>query len=207
VEEAVAAAPSHVAARTDPTGAEGTRERVLDVALRLFAEHSFAGTSLQMIADEMGITKAAVYHHFHTREELLSALAMPALVEMREEVRMAEALRTPHARAERMLTGFVALAVRHRKLTAILGADQAIAQLLMTQAHYGELVGRPLALLAGALPEPAGRINATLALAGIASTAGADILADVNDDTMRKHLTETGRRILGLRPPRTNRAG
>ena len=201
----MAAAPSRVAARTDPTGAEGTRERVLDVALRLFAQHSFAGTSLQMIADEMGITKAAVYHHFHTREELLSALARPALVEMREEVRVAEALRTPHARAERMLVGFVELAVRHRKLTAILGADQAIARLLMTQAHYGELVGRPLALLAEALPEPAGRINATLALAGIASTAGADILADLSDDAMRKHLTETGRRILGLRPPRSTR--
>lgn len=201
----MAAAPSRVAARTEPT--EGTRERVLDVALRLFALNSFAGTSLQMIADEMGITKAAVYHHFHTREELLSALATPALVEMREEVRVAEQLRTPHARADRMLVGFVELAVRHRKLTAILGADQAIARLLMTQTHYGELVGRPLALLAEALPEPAGRINATLALAGIASTAGADVLADVSDDTMRRHLLETGRRILGLRPPRTNRAG
>src|SRR2546430_12104186 len=37
----VAAAPSRAAARPDVNGSEGTRERILDVALRLFAEHSF----------------------------------------------------------------------------------------------------------------------------------------------------------------------
>jgi AcrR family transcriptional regulator len=202
----MAAAPLRVAARPDATSGEGTRERILDVALRLFAEHSFAGTSLQMIADELGITKAAVYHHFHTREELLGTLVKPALDEMRAVVDAAVAHRTPHARAEHMLTGFVDLAVRHRKLIAMLGADQAIARLLKAQAHYDELVERPLALLSGTVPDPAGRINAAVALAGIASTAGSELLADLDDDTIRTHLIETGRRILGLRPPRTRRA-
>jgi AcrR family transcriptional regulator len=202
----VATAPSPAAARPDTNAGEGTRDRVLDVALRLFAEHSFAGTSLQMIADEMGITKAAVYHHFHTREELLSTLVKPALDEMRAVTDAAAAHRTPHARAEHMLTGFVDLAVRHRKLTAILGTDQAIAQqLLKTQAHFQELVERLLTLLSGPVPGPAGRINAAIALAGIASAAGGDLLGDLDDDTLRKHLAETGRRILALRAPRTHR--
>jgi AcrR family transcriptional regulator len=201
----VATAPSRTPSRTDSNGGEGTRERVLDVALRLFAEHSIAGTSLQMIADELGITKAAVYHHFHTREELLRTLVEPALEEMRALVDAAAAHRTPHARAEHMLTGFVDLAIRHRKLTAILSSDQAITRLLKAQAHYEELVERPLALLGGTLPNPAGRINATVALSGIASTAASDLLGDLDDDTMRKRLTETGRRTLGLRPPRTPR--
>src|SRR6266581_6145868 len=105
---AARAAPSP-AARADANGGHGTRERILDTALRLFAEHSFAGTSLQMIADELGITKAAVYHHFHTREELLCALAKPALDEMRAATEAAERLRFPHASAEQMLSGFVDL--------------------------------------------------------------------------------------------------
>jgi len=104
-----------------------------------------------------------------------------------------------------MLTGFVDLAIRHRRLTAILSSDQAIAGLLKAQARYEELVERPLALLGGTLPDPAGRINATVALSGIASTAGNDLLGDLDDDTMRKLLIQTGRRILGLRPPRTPR--
>jgi AcrR family transcriptional regulator len=41
-------------------GPLSTRERLLATALRLIAEHGFDGTSLQMIADEVGVTKAAV---------------------------------------------------------------------------------------------------------------------------------------------------
>jgi AcrR family transcriptional regulator len=203
----VAAAPSRAAPRSETSGGEGTRERILDAALRLFAEQSIAGTSLQMIADDLGITKAAVYHHFHTRDELLSTLLKPALDEMRQVVDAAAAQRTPHARAEHMLTGFVELAVRHRKLTGILGTDQTVARMLEARGFFEDLVGRPLALLAGTAPEPAGRISATVALAGIASTVGGDLLADVDDATMRGQLTEAGRRILGLRAPRTPRAG
>lgn len=201
----MAAAPSRTAARAETSGGESTRDRILDAALRLFAEHSFAGTSLQMIADEMGLTKAAVYHHFHTREHLLSALAEPALTEMRAAIEAASAQRTPNARAERMLTEFVDLALRHRKLTAMLATDQAMIHLFRTQGHYDQLVGRPLVLLAGSAPDPAGRISAAVALAGIAITAGREPACDLDDDTARRHLIETGRRILGLRAPRAPR--
>ncbi len=183
----------------------GTRARILDVALHLFATHSFAGTSLQMIADEMGITKAAVYHHFHTREDLLTALIAPAVAEMRAVSDDASAQRTPQARTEHMLTGFAELAVRHRHLVAILTNDQAIIHLLRSQSLLVELLERPVALLGGTAPEPAGRINALLTLSGIASTAGSELLADVDDEDLRRYLVESGRRILGLRAPRAAR--
>lgn len=192
------------AARAGSNAREGTRGRILEVALRLFAEHSFAGTSLQMIADELGITKAAVYHHFHTREELLGALAEPALTEMRDLIDTASAQRTPNARAQHMLTGLVDLALRHRALTPILAADQAIVHLFRTQGRYAELVDQPLALLAGSAPEPTGRINAALALSGIANAVGGALLADLNNDTLRPHLLAAARRTLGLRTPRPN---
>jgi AcrR family transcriptional regulator len=198
----VTAVSSRVAPRRDAIAAESTRERLLDAALRLFSEHSFAGTSLQMIADELGITKAAVYHHFHTRDELLSALITPALAELLPIVEDATALRTPQARADRMLTGFVDLAVRHRTLVAILGTDRAILQVLTGQGHFDLLVERPIALLGGTASGSAGRINATIVLSGIASTVGSELLADLDDETMRARLVEAGRRILGLRPPR-----
>ena len=55
----------HKAPRTD------TRERILDVAAHLFATHGFAGTSIRDIADALGVTKAALYYHFASKEELL----------------------------------------------------------------------------------------------------------------------------------------
>ena len=48
--------------------------RVLDAALKLIAEHGVSGTSLQMIADAMGVTKAAVYRQFKTKEEIVIAI-------------------------------------------------------------------------------------------------------------------------------------
>jgi len=42
-----------------------------------------------------------------------------------------------------------------------------------------------------------------LALAGIASTAGGELVGDLDADTLRRHLVDAGRRILGLRTPRT----
>ena len=44
--------------------------RILVAALDLFAEHGVSGTSLQMIADALGVTKAAVYHQFKTKDEI-----------------------------------------------------------------------------------------------------------------------------------------
>src|SRR3954447_23747128 len=96
--------------------APDSRHRFVDAAIRLFARHSFAGTSLQMIADEVGVTKSAVHHHFRTREELFTAVVEPLAAQMRAAVEAAEAQRTRRLRAERMLTGFIDVVIRNRML-------------------------------------------------------------------------------------------
>ena len=40
-------------------------------AQKVFGQHGVGGTSLQMIADEIGVTKAAVYHQYNTKEEIV----------------------------------------------------------------------------------------------------------------------------------------
>lgn len=47
---------------------------LLDRAATLFAERGFAGTTLQEIADVMGISRPALYHYISSKEELLSQL-------------------------------------------------------------------------------------------------------------------------------------
>jgi AcrR family transcriptional regulator len=51
-----------------------TRERILDVALDLFIENGFHKTSLREIAEQLGVTKAALYYHFASKEDILMAL-------------------------------------------------------------------------------------------------------------------------------------
>ena len=189
------------AAAPKTSSAPDTRQRLIDIAVRLFTRHSFAGTSLQMIADELGVTKAAVYHHFHTREELLTAVVEPLLGQMRTIVDAAEAQRTTHARADHMLTGYVALAVGNRALIAVLAADPSVIDMLRTHADLGSLINRQIGLLVDVQPGPAGMVNAAVVLAGIAGAAGRT-LVDLDDDALRQHLLEAGRRTLGLRAPR-----
>ncbi len=61
-------------AGADPT--PDTRQRILDVALDLFTEQGFDGTSLRQIAEQLGVTKAALYYHFESKDDILMALHM-----------------------------------------------------------------------------------------------------------------------------------
>jgi AcrR family transcriptional regulator len=178
-----------------------TRQRLIDVAVDLFTRHSFAGTSLQMIADELGFTKAAIYHHFRTREQLLGAVLEPMLEELRTIVDAAETRRTAHARAEYMLSGYAALAVRNRGLVAVLAADPSVAGVLIERPEWGDLIRRQLALLADVDPGAAGQVKAAMVFAGMAGAAG-PTWVNLDDEALREHLVDAGRRTLGLRAPR-----
>ncbi|MEU7401893.1 TetR/AcrR family transcriptional regulator [Streptomyces sp. NPDC044948] len=48
-----------------------TRQRIQDVALELFAERGYEKTSLREIAERLDVTKAALYYHFKTKEEII----------------------------------------------------------------------------------------------------------------------------------------
>ena len=63
-------------AADQPPEAASTRERILDVALDLFIEKGFDGTSLREIAEQLGFTKAALYYHFASKDDILMALHM-----------------------------------------------------------------------------------------------------------------------------------
>jgi len=54
-----------------------TRQRILTVANELFIEQGYEGTSLREIADRLDITKAALYYHFRSKDEILETLLTP----------------------------------------------------------------------------------------------------------------------------------
>lgn len=51
------------------------REEILVAASRLFAEHGFAGTSIQQIADELDIRSPTIYHYFHDKQDIIREIA------------------------------------------------------------------------------------------------------------------------------------
>jgi AcrR family transcriptional regulator len=69
--------------RTKQQRRGNTRQRIQDVAIELFAEQGYEKTSLREIAERLDVTKAALYYHFKTKEEILvsifAALTQPIL--------------------------------------------------------------------------------------------------------------------------------
>jgi AcrR family transcriptional regulator len=64
----------------------GTRERIQAVALELFAEHGYEKTSLREIAERLDVTKAALYYHFNTKEDIVVSLFDDLIADMDEIV-------------------------------------------------------------------------------------------------------------------------
>jgi AcrR family transcriptional regulator len=67
-----------------------TRRRIQDVALALFAEHGYEKTSLREIAEQLDVTKAALYYHFKTKEDILISIADDLMGPVDELIRWAE---------------------------------------------------------------------------------------------------------------------
>ena len=176
-----------------PTG--GARDRVLAAALELFGEHGVSGTSLQMIADRIGVTKAAVYHQFHTKEEIVLGVLGPAMDSLHANLERAEQLESPEARRESILTALVDLAVGNRRLAAILRADPVAAELV--RCHPALDVGdRVRALLVGPAPDARSDVAGAMVGGALMMIGAAPELERYDDDELSENLLELARDLL-----------
>ena len=54
--------------------AGNTKERILEIALELFAQSGYLGTSMSDIAKQLGITKGALYKHYTSKQKILDSI-------------------------------------------------------------------------------------------------------------------------------------
>jgi AcrR family transcriptional regulator len=80
----------------ETSGAE-TRRGILAVALELFAVKGYAGTSIRDITERMGLTKAALYYHFASKEQILEAVTAPLKADFEALGEMAKTQPPPSA--------------------------------------------------------------------------------------------------------------
>src|SRR5881628_394048 len=79
----------HGAASTSSTPRTDTRSRVQKVALELFIEQGYEQTSLREIAERLGVTKAALYYHFKTKDEIVDSLSQDRLAQIESMIEWA----------------------------------------------------------------------------------------------------------------------
>ena len=69
---------SPITAAAAATREPDTRSRIQEVALELFTEQGYEATSLREIAERLGVTKAALYYHFKTKDDIVCSLVEDA---------------------------------------------------------------------------------------------------------------------------------
>src|SRR5436190_15044136 len=140
--------------------------RIVAAALDLFGRYGVSGTSLQMIADAVGVTKAAVYHQFKTKEEIVIAVMEDDLRLLESALDTAEAEEGPRAR-EVLLTLVVDLAVQRRRIVSALQQDPVIIGLLAKHKPFLVLMSRLFAVLTGGDAGAAARVRGAMISAAI----------------------------------------
>ncbi|HEX4218228.1 MAG TPA: helix-turn-helix domain-containing protein [Acidimicrobiales bacterium] len=115
--------------------AKPTRERILDVALDLFIQKGYDKTSLREIAEPLGFSKAALYYHFASKEDILMALHMrlhdfgiDALTQMASQ-------EPTVALWAQLLEQFVDQMLANRKIFLLHERNQAAFELLHRKDH------------------------------------------------------------------------
>jgi AcrR family transcriptional regulator len=82
---------------------EASTRRILKTALRLFAAHGYAGTSIRMIAESAGISVGLLYNYFPSKADLLGALFEESMRDVQASFASAESASTPPERIERLV--------------------------------------------------------------------------------------------------------
>jgi AcrR family transcriptional regulator len=169
---------------------------VLEAAQGLFAEHGVSGTSLQMIADRLGVNTSAVYYQFRSKDDIVAAVFRPAFEDIARLVKIADAVGSDEARRDVAISGLVELAVRNRRLTTVFFGDPAIDPLVRSHDEFAAAIEGFDALLVGPAPSDATRVAMSVVTAGIYGTAINPHLVDVSDDDLHRLLLATTQRLL-----------
>ncbi len=167
--------------------------RILDAALGLIAEHGVGGTSLQMIADAIGVTKAAVYHQFKTKEQIVVALTERELGGLEETLEAAEA--EPVRARELLLDRVIDIAIERRGAASTLQFDPVIVRLLGEYQPFQQFIQRLYSVLVGDAGDDS-RVLAAMLSGAIAVGVVSPIVADIDDETLRSQLRRITARLM-----------
>lgn len=120
------------------TKAELTRARLLNGAMASFAEHGFHGTGTRHIAAAAGMSPAAVYVHYSSKEELLYEITRAGHRELLTIVEAAaDADADAPSRLKALVCDFVVYHAQHRESASVVNYELT----KLTPEHLAEVVG------------------------------------------------------------------
>ena len=181
---------------TVPRSAAQTR--TLEAALKLFAEYGVGATSYQMIADDVGVTKGAIYHQFKTKDEIIIAVAEMELAKLEDALHAAEAEDDPDRGRELLLNRIIDHAVEHRRGANTFQFDPVLVRLLSGHQPFQQFVERLYGMLVGEGTGPNAMVRLAALTCVVGGTVAHPLVATVDDAVLRTEMLGVVRQLIGL---------
>jgi AcrR family transcriptional regulator len=106
-----------------PNGDQPTTQRILKIALDLFNEQGFEGTSMREVAERLGVTTAALYYHFPSKDHMLISLVRPILERTDALIASSRSAANSVDARRALLSSYLDLLLDCRDLYRFLGRD------------------------------------------------------------------------------------
>jgi AcrR family transcriptional regulator len=152
-----------------------------------------------MIADALGVTKAAVYHQFKTKEAIVIAAIEVELTKLDGALDAAEAAPGPGSR-DALVRQVIDLSVARRRMVSAIQYDPVVVRLLSEQRPFQEYMTRLFAALLGGETDAAARLRVAMVASAIGGTVTHPLVADLDDETLRSRMLDLAREFLGPEP-------
>jgi len=157
------------------------RSRILEVARRRFARDGVGATSLRDIAEELGVTKAALYYHFPRKGDLVREVLVPLADAIDAWLERAEG---SDAAIRELLEDYFDVVRQHHNLIQALGREPSGVEGSPIAGRLAGWIERAQHILAGADADLEARVRATVAIGGLARAAG--FVATDDPDALRR---------------------
>jgi AcrR family transcriptional regulator len=169
------------------------QSRIVAASLELFAQRGVGGTSLQRIADAIGVTKAALFYQFRTKDDIVLAAAEDELSRLESVLRAAEDQPSRPRQRQVLLQGMVDLAVDRRRTVSVILSDPVVLRVFADHERYGTVLDRLTDLLGGTGPHR--HLQTAMFMAALSGAVMHPMLADLDDETLRAELLRLARRF------------
>ena len=164
----------HSAAATGTTPRTDTRSRAQKVALELFAEQGYEKTSLREIAERLGVTKAALYYHFKSKEDIVHSLTDDYFAEIDDLLDWAKEQPRNDQTQRAILERYVGIVMAGSEVFRFMEQNRASIQAMETGkdrfARFRDRLDTLVDLLAGAGAPLRDRMRATAAVLSVGAT-------------------------------------
>lgn len=188
---------------------DGTRDRARDTkaeihqaALELFSSRGYEKTSLREIAEQVGITKASLYYHYSSKQDLLKAIIGTFLDDILQVLTLVDQVEWSPESQRELLGAYLDVVIKHRAtgptvlrdVAAVLAAFGEDLETLIDRSRNFQL------WLAGPNPTAKDRVlaAASVEVIGAALAAGTD-QTELSDADLRTVLLDAATAVLARR--------